>query len=105
MFVFGSGVLIGTPQGGSPVNFGLVQEVALNISTTTKALFGQYNFPVAIGSGARKMSGKAKMARISGQALGALFFGITPTIGGTLTQFGETASVPGSSPYTYTIAN
>ena len=31
MFVFGSGVLIGTPQGGSPINFGLAQEVSLNI--------------------------------------------------------------------------
>ena len=81
MFVFGSGVLIGTPAGGSPINFGLAQEVTLNISTTTKALYGQYNFPVAIGSGTKKMTGKAKMARISGQALGSLFFGLTPSVG------------------------
>ena len=76
MFVFGSGVLIGTPAGGSPINFGLAQEVTLNVQTTTKALYGQYNFPVAIGSGTKKMSGKAKMARISGQALGSLYFGL-----------------------------
>jgi hypothetical protein len=102
MFVFGSGVLIGTPAGGSPINFGLVQEVSLNVATTTKALYGQYNFPVAIGSGTKKMTGKAKMARISGQALGSLFFGVTPSAGSTQTQFGETTSVPSSSPYTYT---
>ena len=78
MFVFGSGVLIGTPAGGSPINFGLAQEVSLNIATTTKALYGQYNFPVAIGAGTKKMTGKAKMARVSGQALGSLFFGLTP---------------------------
>jgi hypothetical protein len=101
MFVFGSGVLIGTPQGGTPINFGLAQEVTLNLSTSTKALYGQYNFPVAIGSGTRKMTGKAKMARLSGQALGALFFGVTPATGVTQTQFGEAASVPASSPYTY----
>ena len=77
MYVFGSGVLIGTPSGGSPINFGLAQEVTLNIATTTKALYGQNNFPVAIGSGTRKMTGKAKLARISGQALGSLFFGVT----------------------------
>lgn len=105
MFVFGSGVLIGTPVNGSPINFGLVQEVSLDISTTTKALYGQYNFPVAIGSGTRKMSGKAKMARISGQALGSLFFGIQPTAGVTQTQFGETATVPSASPYTYSTIN
>jgi hypothetical protein len=101
MFVFGSGVLIGTPQGGTPINFGLAQEISLNIATTTKALYGQSNFPVAIGSGTRKMTGKAKLARISGQALGNLFFGVSPSAGGAQTQFGETTSVPASSPYTY----
>ena len=101
MYVFGSGVLIGTPSGGSPINFGLAQEVTLNIATTTKALYGQNNFPVAIGSGTRKMTGKAKLARISGQALGALFFGATPTTGGVQTQFGEVTSVPAVSPFTY----
>jgi hypothetical protein len=101
MYVFGSGVLIGTPSGGSPINFGLAQEVTLNIATTTKPLFGQNNFPVAIGSGTRKMSGKAKLARISGQALGNLFFGISPGAGGVQTQFGETTSVPAVSPFTY----
>ena len=105
MFVFGSGVLIGTPQGGTPINFGLAQEISLNVSTSTKALFGQYNFPVAIGSGTRKMTGKAKLARISGQALGALFFGVAPTVGATQTQFGEAASAPSASPYTYSTIN
>ena len=102
MFVFGSGVLIGTPAGGSPINFGLAQEVTLNVQTTTKALYGQYNFPVAIGAGTKKMSGKAKMARISGQALGSLFFGLTPSAGVIQTQFGETTTVPSASPYTHT---
>jgi hypothetical protein len=105
MFVFGSGVLIGTPQGGTPINFGLAQEVTLNIATSTKALYGQYNFPVAIGSGTRKMTGKAKMARISGQALGSLYFGAVPSAGVTQTQFGEAAAVPASSPFTYSATN
>src|SRR5476651_762307 len=101
MYVFGSGVLIGTPSGGSPINFGLAQEVTLSVATTTKPLYGQNNFPVAIGSGTRKMTGKAKLARISGQALGNLFFGANPSTGGVLTQFGETTSVPAISPFTY----
>ena len=102
MFVFGSGVLIGTPAGGSPINFGLAQEVTLNVQTTTKALYGQYNFPVAIGAGTKKMTGKAKMARISGQALGSLFFGLTPSVGVVQTLFGEATQVPSATPYTYT---
>ncbi|RBP15863.1 hypothetical protein DFR50_107133 [Roseiarcus fermentans] len=103
MFVFGSGVLIGTPAGGAPINFGLAQEVTLNVQTTTKALYGQYNFPVAIGAGTKKMTGKAKMARISGQALGSLFFGVTPAAGQTLTQFGEAAGA--TTPTSYVTAN
>ncbi len=105
MFVFGSGVLIGTPAGGSPINFGLVQEVTLNVAATTKALYGQYTFPVAIGTGTKKMTGKAKMARVSGQAMGSLFFGLPPITGVTQTQFGETTNVPASTPYTYQVTN
>ena len=104
MFVFGSGVLIGTPQGGSPINLGLAQEISINISASTKALYGQNNFPVAIGVGTRKMTGKAKLARLSGQALGSLFFGLSPSAGGSQTQFGETTTVPSSSPFTYSTA-
>ena len=98
-------MLIGTPQGGSPINFGLAQEISLNVSLTTKALYGQNNFPVAIGAGTRKMSGKAKLARISGQALGSLFFGSSPGAGGTITQFGEATTIPAASPYTYNVSN
>jgi hypothetical protein len=105
MYVFGSGVLIGQAANGSPINFGLVQEVTMDISTNTKSLYGQNNFPVAIGSGTRKMSGKAKLARISGTALGQLFFGFTPAVGQNLTSFGEAASVPASTPYTKTVTN
>jgi hypothetical protein len=109
MFVFGSGVLIGTPAATAaipnptPINFGLAQEVSLDISTTTKALYGQYNFPVAIGAGTKKMTGKAKMARISGQALGALFFGITPLAGSTQTVYGESAGA--TTPTSYAVTN
>ncbi len=103
MFVFGSGVLIGTASGGASINFGLAQEVNVDITTTTKSLYGQYNFPVAIGSGTKKMACKAKMARVSGQALGSLFFGITPTAGQTLTQFGESAGT--TTPTSYVTTN
>ncbi len=109
MFVFGSGVLIGTPAATTavpnptPINFGLAQEVTLNVQTSTKALYGQYNFPVAIGSGTKKMSGKAKLARISGQALGSLFFGATPALGTVQSQFGESAGA--TTPTSYVVAN
>ena len=58
MFVFGSGVLIGTQLNvptSTPINFGLVQKVSVNTSVGVKELYGQYAFPVAVGSGTRKV--------------------------------------------------
>jgi len=104
MYVFGSGVLIGQAANGSPINFGLAQEVTIDVTTTTKALYGQSNFPVAVGSGTRKMTGKSKLASISGVAWGSLFLGATPSSGQIATLYGEQTSVP-STPFTYTVAN
>ncbi len=108
MFVFGSGVLIGTPAWSTtptPINFGLVQEVSLDISTTLKPLYGQYNFPVAIGAGTKKVTGKAKVAKLSGVAFGSLAFGVMPTVGQTMSQFGEVHAVPASTPWQVTVTN
>lgn len=98
MFSFGSGVLYGfrTDAGvDTPVNFGLVQEVSLDLAFDTKELYGQYQFPVAVARGKAKFSGKAKLARLSGIAVGSLFFGISPIAGQILTALGEEQTVPG----------
>ena len=107
MYIFGSGALIGTPGGSNPTptNFGLVQEVTLDESTSLKTLFGQNRRAIAVGAGTIKTTGKAKMARISGLALGLLYYGITPVAGQLATSFGEAGTVPASSSYTITVAN
>ena len=108
MFVFGSGVLIGTQLNvptPTPINFGLVQKVSVNTSVSVKELYGQYAFPVAVGSGTRKVQCKASLARFSGQALGRLFYNQVPTTGSTISQFAEVHGVPASSPYTVTVTN
>jgi hypothetical protein len=103
MFLFGSGVLLATPQGltpygttlnTTPINVGLINEVSLDISASTKQLYGQQAYPLAVGIGTRKLTGKAKMARISGQALGTLFFGYQPSVGETLTSYAQSGSIP-----------
>src|ERR1700689_4169911 len=108
MFVFGSGVLIGTQlnvPNPTPINFGLIQKVSVDTSVSVKELYGQFAFPVAVGSGTRKVTCKATLARFSGQALGRLFYNQTPTPGTTVSAFAEVHSVPASSPYTVTAAN
>jgi hypothetical protein len=107
MFSFGSGVLIGTPAGSgqTPVNFGLIQNCDFSIKRTLKEAYGQYNFPVSIGAGTVKMTGKAKTVRISGLAFASLFFGVAPLAGMTMSQYGEAHTVPAVSTYTITTTN
>ena len=108
MYSFGSGVLIGTRTdivNATPVNFGLVQEVAIEEAATLKELYGQYQHPLAVARGTIKTTGKAKVARISGLAFASLFYGATPVAGQLATAFAEAASVPASAPYTVTPAN
>jgi len=108
MFSFGSGVLLGQRTdiaNSTPINFGLVQEVQLDLQFTAKELYGQYQFPVAIARGQGKASGKAKMAQVSGLAFNNLFFGASMATGQLATSFGEAQSVLASSPFTATVAN
>ncbi len=107
-YAFGSGVLLGTRTdvtNATPINFGLIQDVSLDVSFQTKQLYGQNQFPVAIARGTAKFAGKAKMAQISGIAFNNLFFGQTMTTGQLATAFGEAQSVPASTPFTVTVAN
>jgi hypothetical protein len=96
MFSFGSGVLLGTRTdvvNATPINFGLIQEAQLDLSFTTKELYGQNQFPVAIARGTAKLTGKAKMAKISGLAFNNLFFGQSISTGQLATAFGESGVV------------
>ena len=102
---FGAGVLIGTPSGGSPLQFGTLQDVSVDFSFSVKQLMGQFQFPVAVARGAGKISGKAKFANIDGPALNQIFFGATSSAGQKLWSYNEGATVAAASPYTATVAN
>ena len=108
IYSFGSGVLLGQRTdvaGSTPVNFGLVQEVELDLQFTTKELYGQYQFPLAIARGQAKAQAKAKMAQVSGLAFNALFFGQSLATGQLATSYGEAGTVPAASPYTVSAVN
>lgn len=107
-FSFGSGVLFGTRTdiaNATPLNFGLVQDVTMDMSFDLKELYGQYKFPVAVAQAKGKFSGKAKMARISGQVFGNLFFGIAPVVGQVATAFGEGPTAIPTTPFQITVSN
>lgn len=89
-YLFGSGAMFGIPTADAsgtaitnptPQQFGVLQDVSLDISFETKTLHGQGQFPVAVGRGKGKISGKAKAAQVNGSLYNSLFFGQTLTNG------------------------
>jgi hypothetical protein len=111
-FVFGSGILWGTATtdaagnalaNPTPVQFGTLQEVSLDVNFENKTLHGQSQFPVAVGRGKGKVSGKAKFAQMNGTLINSLFFGQTLNAGLVSDYFDTTGiDIPASSPYTIT---
>jgi hypothetical protein len=111
-FLFGSGVFWGTPlqdaagnaiANPTPVQLGVMQEISIDISFDTKELYGQAQFPVAVGRGKGKMAGKAKFAQVSGAALNSLVFGQTVTDGIVSNYYDVAGAAIPSTPFTITI--
>lgn len=88
----------------TPLKFGEVQDVGIDISRDIKLLYGQLQMPAAVGGGKMKIDLKAKFARISGRIFSDLFFGQTLTAG-TLTgvQNDTTGVNIPASPYQITV--
>lgn len=110
---FGAGALfgertdvqIGTTGGNGARQFGVLQDIQIDFDWTSKELYGQYQFPVAIARGQGKISGKAKFARILGLLYSDIFFGQNAANGQFAVSQYEAATVPASTPFTVTVAN
>jgi hypothetical protein len=102
---FGVGALIATPSGGSPLEFGVLQEVSLTFDATDKPLFGSKKFAVATATSQIKVTGKAKAAHFRAKLFNAIFFNISGTTGQKLFAYEEAGTVPGSVAYTITVTN
>lgn len=120
MYNFGAGVLWGTPTidangaaiiNATPLMLAVTQEVSIDIQGDIKELYGSNQFPVAVGRGKMKITGKAKYGQFNGAVMNSLFFGQTMTsslygivndvTGATIpgTPFSITPTVPGSGSY------
>ena len=103
---FGSGLLFATnlAANSTPILFGTLQDVTLDMSRVIKELYGQGQFPVAAAAGQQKVSGKAKVGQINGRLYNDLFFGGTTAVGTTQLVYQEAGAIPGSVTYTVTVA-
>ncbi|MBP2638379.1 MAG: hypothetical protein H6Q72_4286 [Firmicutes bacterium] len=105
---FGSGSLYGitTDTMPTPVQFGTLQEVTIDFSSTIKELFGQNKFSDVAAQGQMKVTGKAKFGKINAYAYNKLFFNQTLTTNSMyLVSQNESGTVPSASEYTVTVAN
>lgn len=107
-YSFGSGVLWGsrtdiTPA--TPIRFGTLQDVSVDFDFSLKELYGQFQFPVAVGRGTAKISGKAKVGSLNGLLINTLFFGQSQAPIQPLIAFQEAGTVAASTPFIITVAN
>lgn len=106
MYLFGSGILWGTPltdasgaaiANPTPLIFGTLQDTDLDIKFELKKLHGQNQFAVAVGRGKGSITGKAKLADIRGAFLETIVFGVAGSAGITSMVYDTVgAAVPGT---------
>ena len=106
---FGAGRLYGVRKDAtplSPIEFGVLQDCAIDFSFTTKPLKGQNQFAVFVARGDAKWTIKAKTGILSGRMVNDLFFGQAYTASAQVAlSAGEAGTVPGVSAYTVMVAN
>ncbi len=108
MFEFGAGTLWGFPVSGNtaanptPMKFGTLQDVSLDISADVKQLYGQKQFPEAVARGKCKITGKSKFAAINGKMFNDLFFGQTMQAGMKKVALDESGTIAAGA---VTVAN
>jgi hypothetical protein len=110
--VFGSGTLWTIPKytlaGASvavptPVKFGAIQDVSIDISFDKKELYGQYAFPIEVARGKGKIDCKSKCAALDANVFN-MAFGETMNTGEIRGVYNEAGTIPASSTYTITVA-
>ncbi|NLR74212.1 hypothetical protein [Leeia aquatica] len=110
---FGSGMLWATPQNDAfgnsiaaptPIMIGVMQEGSVDISFESKTLHGQNQFPVAVGRGKGKISGKCKFAQLFGAMFNNVIFGQSMSGGLITAKYDTTGSVIPATPFQITVA-
>jgi hypothetical protein len=95
----------GSAANATPQSFGTLQNVSLDLAFTTKELFGQLNFPVAVGQGNCKITGKAANAQIQARLFNDLFLGGTLAAGETVVANREVMAAIPTTPFQLTVTN
>lgn len=103
---FGAGLVAFTPSGSNPTPIvcGVLQDVTLKMSQTTKKLYGQEKYAAAVAETESDVSGSAKFGAFYGSLIKQALAGSTMTTGQKLAAIGEQGTI-GSTPYQITVTN
>jgi hypothetical protein len=113
MFLFGSGLLWGTPltdasgaalASPTPLIFGTLQDTEIDIKFELKQLHGGNQFAVAVGRGKGQVSGKCKLADIRAGFFETIVFGQAGSAGLNGAVFDTVGAAVPASPNTVTVA-
>jgi hypothetical protein len=111
MQLFGSGLMWGTPLTNSagtavanptPLLFGVLQDCEVEVKFELKQLYGQNQFPVAVGRGKGSVNGKAKYAELFGGMLETIVFGQAASAGLTSAVYDTVGAAIPTTPFTIT---
>ncbi len=103
--IFGAGSIFALVNGLTPVKLGVVQDMQVDISFTVAELYGQNSFPVAIGRGKGKVTGKGKLGQFDINMYNNLFFGGTIDATQNRRVIESSAATAGSSLPTFSVGN
>jgi hypothetical protein len=104
MLQFGIGALFARPVGGNaatpsfPQQFGIIQDVSLDITQKLVSLFGQNKFPDDVAPSDMEIKGKAGFGKIDIHAYNTLFFADTIATGMVVSVMNEEHNVPTTEP-------
>ena len=93
--VFGVGYLYATPTGANPtpMRFGALQDVSVDFSFDTKALYGSNQFALEQARGKGKIEIKAAIGRVDPNLFNAVFFGLATQAGESLNSVDEAGTI------------
>lgn len=105
MINFGVGQLLVIPPGANPtpVQFGVLQDVSVDISFEEKELYGSYQFAVDSARAKGKLTGTFKFADVRASVFNQVLTGSTVNSGQTAGAINEAGVIP-ATPFTIPVA-
>lgn len=88
----------------TPARAYVPQDMSIDFKQSTKELFGDRKFSVAVAAGELSVSGKVTMGAQNARMLADLLFNVSQSVG-TIAQIDKEAATVPSTPYQITVAN